>query len=182
LRECGTVLLRAVTLAKLTVCSDAGGILSDELIRFVTSAATTDSLYYAEDEGWATVSNSLPLLLACIGDTLDPRCQKYPEICDSILEGIHDYWRDIPTKKGKVRRQMYWNLDVSKEKLCDADKSMPPRFSCFQDYYGYLRGNYALIAANAQDAARTYPLEICSTQSKGYVFLRCTMPNVRSQR
>ena len=31
-----------------------------------------------------------------------------------------------------------------------------------------LRDNYALIAANARDEARTQPLEICSTQSKGY--------------
>ena len=146
----------------------SGGILSDESIRFVTSTATTDYLYYGEAGEQVTVSNSLPLLLACTGDALDPGCQKYPEICESILDGINDYWRDIPTKKGKVRRQMYWNLDVSKEKLCDADKSMPPRFSCFEDYYGYLRDNYALIAVNARDEARTHPLEICSTQSKGY--------------
>ena len=38
-----------------------GGILSDESIRFVTSTATTDYLYYAEDEGqlWSKLDGSL---------------------------------------------------------------------------------------------------------------------------
>jgi hypothetical protein len=145
-----------------------GGILNDESIRFVTSSATTDSLYYAEHRGQLTVSNSLPLLLARIGDALDPRRQDYPEICDSILEGINDYRRDIPTKCGKVQRQMYRNLDVSTNTISESDKTMPPPFRCFEDYRDYLQDNYALIAANARDGARSQPLEICSTQSKGY--------------
>jgi hypothetical protein len=146
----------------------SGGILNDESIRFVTSASTVDYLYYAEDGGEVTVSNSLPLLLARTSDALDPQCQDYAKICHSILEGINDYWRGIPTKKGKVLRQMYRNLDIFKDKISEADKNMPPRFSHFDDYENYLRANYALIAANARDAARSQPLEICSTQSKGY--------------
>jgi len=145
-----------------------GGILDDESIRFVTSASTTDYLYYDEDGGQVTVSNSLPLLLAYTRDRLDPRCPDYPLICDSILDGINDYRRDIPTKRGKVRRQMYRNLDVSREQISESEKRMPPRFECFKDYRYYLRDNYALIAANARDGARTQSLEILSTQSKGY--------------
>ena len=145
-----------------------GGVLSDTSIRFVTSASTVDYLYYTEDETHATVSNSLPLLLARIGDGLDPRYLEYPTICDSILDGINAYRRDIPTKRGTVRRQMYRNLDVFREKLSESEKKMPPRFRCFKDYRDYLRDNYALIAANARDSARTHPLEIMSTQSKGY--------------
>ena len=143
-----------------------GGILGDESIRFVTSAATTDFLYYDEEGGQVTVSNSLPLLLARIGDALDPRYPDYPLICDSVLDGIDDYRRDIPSKRGKVRRQMFRNLDVSRGKISESDKRMPPRFACFKDYRDYLRDNYALIAANARDGARTQPLEIWSTQSK----------------
>lgn len=65
-----------------------GGILGEDSIRFVTSAATTDYLYYSEDGGQVTVSNSLPLLLGYIDDSLDPRYLEYPEICDSIKDGI----------------------------------------------------------------------------------------------
>jgi hypothetical protein len=145
-----------------------GGILSEESIRFVTSAATTDFLYYAEQGALVTVSNSLPLLLAYVRDSLDPHYPDYPSICDSVMDGIDDYRRDIPTKRGKVRRQMFRNLDVSREKILEAEKRMPPGFECFEEYRNYLRSRYALIAANARDGARTQPLEICSTQSRGY--------------
>jgi hypothetical protein len=146
----------------------SGGVLNDQSIRFVTSASTTDYLYYAEGEGHVTVSNSLPLLLASIKDALDPRCLDYARICESIIDGIDDYRRDIPTKKGKIRRLMYRNLNVSRERISESEKRMPPEFTCFRSYRDYLRNNYALIAANARDGARTEPLEIFSTQSKGY--------------
>jgi hypothetical protein len=146
----------------------SGGILSDDSIRFVTSASTTDYLYYAEAPGQVTVSNSLPLLLGAIKDSLDPRCREYPQICDSIMDGINDYRRDIPTRSGTVRRLMYRNLDVSAEKVSESDKRMPPVFKAFEDYRDYLRDNYALIAQNARDGARSQSLEIWSTQSKGY--------------
>jgi hypothetical protein len=145
-----------------------GAILSDESVRFVTSASTTDYLFYAEDGDHVAVSNSLPLLLAYIQDALDPRCLEYPVICNSLMDGIDDYRRDIPTKRGSVWRQMYRNLNVTMEKIWESDKRMPPRFECFKDYLDYLRDNYALIAANARDTARTWPLGLWSTQSKGY--------------
>ena len=146
----------------------SGGLLTGDSIRFVPSAATTDSLFYDEDGEHLTVSNSLPLLLASTRDRLDPRCPDYPAICHSILHGIHDYRRDIPTTGGTVRRLMYRNLDVSRGKVSESEKRMPPRFTSFAEYRDYLRDRYAQIAANARDAARTWPLQIVSTQSKGY--------------
>jgi hypothetical protein len=146
----------------------SGAILSDESIRFVTSAATVDCLYYAASETSVTVSNSLPLVLACIGDTLDPVCQEYPAICDSVMDGIDDYRRDIPTVKGKIRRQMYRNLNISKDRIFESDKVMPPPFVSFKDYANYRRDNYGLIAINARNKYRTFPMEIWSTQSRGY--------------
>jgi len=145
-----------------------GGILTGQSVRFITSASTTDYLYYAEDHSVVTVSNSLPLLLSSIQDALDPRCQDYPEICHSIIAGIDAYRRDIPTKKGRVYRQMYRNLDVSKDRILESDKRMPPRFTCFEDYRSYLTANYELIVKNARDGHRSWPLNIWSTQSKGY--------------
>lgn len=145
-----------------------GGILDKESIRFVTSASTTDYLYYGEDGWHVTVSNSLPLLLAYTQDALDPRYPNYARICESIIDGINDYRREIPTKRGVVRRLMYRNLDVSKGRIMESEKRMPPRFKRFEEYRDYLRDNYALIAANTRDSARTQPLDILSTQSKGY--------------
>lgn len=145
-----------------------GAILDAGLIRFVPSASTVDSVYYAEKGTHVIVSNSLPLLLGYVGDALDPRCQEYPKICDSIMKGINHHQCDIPTIKGKVRRQLYRNLSIGRGGVVEAEKRMPPRFGCFQEYRAYLRDNYALIVANARDSARTEPLEIVSTQSTGY--------------
>jgi len=145
-----------------------GGIVSTDGVRFVTSASTVDYLYYTEDNTRVRVSNSLPLLLAYIHDALDPRCSDYPAICDSVMDGINAYRRDIPTRKGAVRRLTYRNLDVSRNTISESEKTMPPRFQSFKDYQDYLLANYALIAANARDRARIEPLEICSTQSTGY--------------
>ena len=74
----------------------------------------------------------------------------------------------MPTVKGSIRRQMYRNLDVFKDHICESDKLMPPQFESFKDYRNYRRDNYALIAANARDRSRTHQLEIWSTQSRGY--------------
>lgn len=145
-----------------------GGIITEDSVRFVTSAATVDYLFYAEMGDYVTVSNSLPLLLASIGDALNPHCREYPRICNSILRGIEEYERTIPTQRGQIKRVMYWNLDVSSKTISESDKAEPPHFTSFAEYRDYLRNNYALIAANARDSARTTPLEIWSTQSKGY--------------
>ena len=118
-----------------------GGILEDGSVRFVTSAATTDFLYYDDKGAQVTVSNSLPLLLAYVRDSLDPHYPDYPLICESVMDGIDDYRRDIPTKRGKVRRQMFRNLEVSAQKIWESDKRMPPPFGCFEEYRNYLRGN-----------------------------------------
>lgn len=146
----------------------SGGRLAEDSIRFVPSAATTDFLYYDEDGEHVRVSNSLPLLLAHTRDRLDPRYPDYSTICHSILQGIHDYRRDIPTTGGTVRRLMYRNLEVSRDQITELDKRLPPRFTSFAEYRDYLRDRYAQIATNARDGARTWPLPIVSTQSKGY--------------
>jgi hypothetical protein len=146
----------------------SGAILNDASIRFVASASTVDSLYYAGNEAVVTVSNSLPLLLAYTGDALNPHCPDYPIICDSVMDGIDDYRRSIPTNRGIVQRQIYRNLEVFKDKIHQIDKMMPPNFRCFKDYREYVQNSYQLISSNARDSNRVQPLEIWSTQSKGY--------------
>jgi len=145
-----------------------GGIVTNESIRFVPSASTTDSLFYDQNKGRLTVSNSLPLLLASIGDRLDPHCPEYPAILESVMEGIDDYRRTIPTEKGKVRRQLYRTLNVTPDNIWESEKRMPPPFRCYDEYRNYLCDNYELIAKNARDRARSEPLEIWSSQSRGY--------------
>ncbi len=145
-----------------------GAIRRNRSVLFVSSASTTDYLYYQQTAEYVVVSNSLPLLLSSIEDSLDPHFTGYPAINDSIIEGINDYIRDIPTVKGSVKRLMYRNLEVSAGSVNETEKGMPPNFACYNDYYAYLVSNYELIVDNIRDPSRKFRIQIFSTQSKGY--------------
>jgi hypothetical protein len=145
-----------------------GAVLRNRSVLFVSSASTTDYLYYHQAAELVVVSNSLPLLLSYTGDSLDPHFTGYPVINDSIIAGINEYIRDIPTLKGSVKRLMYRNLEVSAGRVNETEKDMSPNFACYNDYYAYLAGNYQLIVDNIRDSSRKFPVQIFSTQSKGY--------------
>jgi len=146
----------------------SGGIVSGAGILFVSSSSTTDSLFHARTGARLTVSNSLPFLLAGIGDRLDPSFTGYDRCNESIMLGINRYIREIPTSRGTVCRLMYRNLLVTRDGITEIDKPMPPPFRSFSDYSSYLAHNLKLILTNARDADRATPMEILSTQSRGY--------------
>lgn len=146
----------------------SGGRVVGDALTIVPSASTVDYCYYSARKGCTKISNSLPLMLASIGDELDPHCNRYSEINDSILKGINAYESRLPTKNGEIRRLLYRNLRVAKGALYLIDKPMPPHFASFLEYKAYLTDNYALIVANARDTGRSYPMQVTSTQSKGY--------------
>ncbi len=146
-----------------------GAVVFEESIVFVSSACTTDYLYYQQkSDGQVRVANSLPLLLASLKDALNPSVTSYNRINDSIREGIVNYIQEIPTVKGFVRRLMYRNLSIDTAGIREVDKAMPPSFDCYEDYYSYLAKNYQLLIENVRDPKRTTKVEVCSTQSKGY--------------
>lgn len=145
-----------------------GRLLGDELI-IVPSASTADYCYFQQRaDGGALISNSLPLLLAAIDDTLDPTRRDYLAINNSILSGISAYLPEIPTQRGSVTRLIYRNLCLSRGSFTLEDKPLPTPFARYQDYAAYLANCYAAIADNARDPLRRHPLKIASTQSKGY--------------
>ena len=146
----------------------SGAVLRAEGIVFVPSCATTDYLYYQDSAARVTVSNSLPALLAHLGDHLDPSNNDYWRDCESITEGIDAYQPTIKTKLGSVQRLLYRNLAVERGGTRIFDKPMPPAFTGYETYVGFLRERYGHIAANSRDAGRRFPLKILSTQSKGY--------------
>jgi hypothetical protein len=86
---------------------------------FVSSASTTDHLYYQQTPTRVVVSNSLPLLLSYIEDYLDPHSAEYPRISDSIIDGINDHVQDIPTLKGSVKRLIYRYLEVTPQRVAE---------------------------------------------------------------
>ncbi len=144
-------------------------IVADEAC-FVSSLATTDYLFYAvsEREGFR-IANSLPLLLAAMGDRLEPLFRGYAEINDTIMLGVARQERVIPTRAGSVRRLMTNNLLVGRDgHPREVAKPMPPHFPGYAAYAEYLRTSYERLAANARDPRRRRSMRIYSTQSRGY--------------
>lgn len=148
----------------------SGAIVRDQSITFVSSTSTTDYLYWqaSDDRNRVTASNSLALLLAVLGDELDPQVGEYDLINNSIMSGINRYVRRLPTKSGTVNRLMHWNLTVTPGRASERGKPLPPEFATFNDYFTYLSGCYGRLARNARDSNRSRPMAIFSTQSRGY--------------
>jgi hypothetical protein len=148
----------------------SGAVVRGETLVFVSSASTTDYLYWwsSEDASHVIVANSLPLLLASRDDELDPAVENYDSINNSVMAGINRYVTKMPTKRGEVNRLMHWNLVVGEGHVKEQDKPLPPAFATFDDYFAYLTDSYRRLAEDARDVGRSRPMAIFSTQSKGY--------------
>lgn len=145
-----------------------GRLESDEFI-IVPSASTTDYCYYQKNtSGHYFFSNSLPFLLAAVDDSLDPMCRDYLRINNSILRGISSYDSKLPTQYGEVKRLLHFNLRWTAGNIKLEMKKNSPSFKSYKDYTNYLSTCYGEIASNARDPSRHHPLQITSTQSKGY--------------
>lgn len=146
----------------------SGGVLVDEAVTFVSCTATTDYLYHSDNAKHFVISNSLPLLLARLDDALKPACADYSRINMSILDGIHDFISEIPTRKGHVCRVMHHNVRPGSSGIALVEKPHAPDFGSFNEYRDYLRLRIGQLFANARHGARHLPLQVYSTQSRGY--------------
>jgi hypothetical protein len=146
----------------------SGAIRDDDGILFVTSCATTDGLFYVERDRRVLVSNSLPMLLAAADDELDRSYEHYYEDGESVTKGINAYARVVKTRRGRVNWLLFRSLRVTGQSVSLVDKPLPPPFGDFRSYQEYLETRYQQIAANARSSSRRCPLDIFSTQSRGY--------------
>lgn len=148
----------------------SGAVMRDQCITFVSSTSTTDFLHWrsTDDVNQVSVSNSLALLLAVLEDELDPQVEKYDLINSSVMAGIERYTKVIPTKHGTVHRLMHRNLSVRRGQVSEQDKTLPPEFATFEEYFAYVSMCYERLARNARSGDRKRPMAIFSTQSRGY--------------
>lgn len=146
----------------------SGAVIRSGQIVFVSSASTTDYLYYREVAASVIVSNSLSFLLAYCHDGLDPHNSDYATWCDSIVRGIDEYRPAIATKKGDVTRLLFRNLVVADGTVTLVDKPICQPFHGYHDYVDLVAQRYGAITRNARGPARRRVLKILSTQSKGY--------------
>lgn len=146
----------------------SGGCLTDGSVTFASCTATTDFLYHSNNINHFAISNSLPLLLAMLDDELQITGEDYSRINVSILDGIHQYQANIPTRKGHVIRAMHRNVRFGTDGITLVEKQLPPEFKQFEDYRDYLQGRIGELFANARHPARKNQMKIFSTQSRGY--------------
>jgi len=146
----------------------SGAVFEDEAATFVSSSATTDYLYYLDEPGHVSVSNSLPALLAHLDDELQAAFDGYVEINRSIQDGIHDYQSSIPTVRGSVQRVLWWNIKLTADGVHLTEKPPAPRYADFHDYSRYLSDAIKILLENARHPGRKQPLAVFSTQSRGY--------------
>jgi len=146
----------------------SGGALVNEGVTFTSCTATTDFLYHNDHHEQFIISNSLPLLLAALDDSLLPDCDEYSRINMSILEGIRKYRAEIPTQKNYIRRVIHSNIHFGLNGVSLMEKPLPPSFRSFNGYRDFMRNRIGALLSNARHQSRRNPLRIFSTQSKGY--------------
>lgn len=146
----------------------SGAVFEDGVATFVSSSATTDYLYYLDESGRVSISNSLPALLAHLADGLQTAFDGYAEVNRSIQDGVHDYQTSIPTVKGAVQRVLWWNIKLTADGVRLTEKPTPPRFADFHAYKHYLSNTITILLKNARHPSRKQPLAVFSTQSRGY--------------
>lgn len=153
-------------------CSDcvfgSGVVQRDDELVFVSSSANTDYLYYRQAGMLLQVANSLALLLAACGDELDPACPDYEDVATSLMAGIDQCRSEIATRCGTIRRLVYRNLVVRAGQASVVDKPDCEPFACYEQYAAFMRERCGELLANARDGRRARPLQVLSTQSRGY--------------
>lgn len=136
---------------------------------FVSSGTTLDRLHALDGGDQVYVSNSLPGLLSVANGSLDPSCIRYRQISRSIMRGLDEYTRDVPTTAGTVRLTYFHNLRWDGRFLCDQAKPDVQRdFSTYQAYRTFLDDALRRISDNAAATDRARPLQLIATISSGY--------------
>ncbi len=139
-------------------------------VYFVPSSALVDRLLYCIDDGRMLVSNSLILLLAFTGATLD-NTHNYSTEANSILKGIRRYHKGYPVVHPTIReffQVFHENIVVKNGNILFEARTKAHSIGSFTEYYGLLRETLKRIRANCESPARRIGLEAFTTLSSGY--------------
>jgi hypothetical protein len=151
------------------IVAGSGGRLRDDAVTFVAPGSTVDRLHSFEGGGIASVSNSLPCLLAAIGGEVDPTHRAYGAFFHSIVRGLHKVERWLRTSVGPVQLVYFDNLRWADGVLSALRKPLGARmFADFTSYRSFLARSMFAIMDNALSSRRTHGIRPLSTLSSGY--------------
>jgi len=148
----------------------SGGRVSGGTICFAASTSLTDRLFWSQGDTVLLCSNSLPLILAAMGDELDEG-HDYEVESHAIIRGIHAYDRGFHVcGQGELSLcQLYaGNLVVSGGRVFTSPRSSPVSFHSYEDYLERLTATLSAIADNYRSPSRRFPVRAYTTVSSGY--------------
>ena len=136
---------------------------------FVSSATTVDRLQWHHRDGAWHISNSLPCLLVEVDGSVDAADPDWFGFFESIIHGLGQYRRSMPTTAGSVNLTYFQNVRWDGQVLTPIDKQIPRRtLASFSDYQGFLQTSLEALGRNMADPRRHFRLRPLATVSTGY--------------
>ena len=144
--------------------------VEDGCVYFVPSSALVDRLLYCIHDRRMLVSNSLILLLAFTGATLD-YTHNYSTETNSILKGIYRYGKRYTIQHPSIQeffQVFHENVVVQNGNISFQVRTKPRSIASFSEYHGLIDEALHRIRDNYENPARRIGMEAFTTLSSGY--------------
>ncbi len=138
-----------------------------EAVYVVPSHGLVDRVVIAKRGSLSFASNSFALLLAGIGDGLDPE-RDYRDSCRAIIAGVRSYDPRIPTEHGEVQQGFRSPHLIDQNGIRRENMSPPINLKHFDEYYDALQRALRALMDNAASTWRKVPIGSYCTTSTGY--------------
>jgi hypothetical protein len=135
------------------------------------------ALYSISAKDGLLFSNSVPFLLVAAQDNLDLSYRFYDYDLMSVMKGLKRYVRQIPTNSGRpIHIHYHTNITVDSDlNLVESEKTTPPPFKTFEEYYEFLQAQVSAVTNNAVDHRRSSRIRPLTTISSGYDSPACAV-------
>lgn len=157
----------------------SGAKLNGDNILISSPGHVLERVYSTKLNDFIYFSNSLPFLLSLSEQNLKKSYYKYESDFASIINGLDDYIRSIPTDRGEVCLHYMVNLLVDGSlNIKEFSKTSPPIFVDFEDYNSKLSSYLKALKENLQSSDRVNTFELCTTISNGYDAAACSVKSI----
>lgn len=155
----------------------SGGVARQDDVVFCAPTHTLQALYLMRQAGEVVCSNSLAFLLQQCGDDIDTRYKAYDFDMMSIMYGLRQYTKHIPTRAGnRVYLYYHCNIVVTPDlEVLQQPKMLPEAFRDYEMYHGFVQEQVTALARNAADTARKIRYLPLATISSGYDSPACAV-------
>lgn len=151
------------------IVAGTGGRIRKGNLYLVSSGSTVDRLQFIEHKGSYWISNSLVCLMAFLGGSFFPAYPYYLSDFNSIIRGLKDYVKKIPSNLGPVSLVYFNNVLWDGRSLKEITKpSIPRDFNTFDSYQDFLKASLETFSLNMRAEERKQQYEFLGTLSTGY--------------